>query len=451
MSPAREGHPRRFALRLFALASVGASLAACGAPPATPVGERAPAAARFEQLEEEILRDLAAIDARLARRARITPSDEDVRRVAMAAALEGDDSVGLVDGAIDPLSFDARARGLSGAADKVAALPADARSRAERELLSRLVDAELARLAEERALPRSASALVRAFVDTWRPPRSATEATARDAWLSRRLAEVRASLEGEVALDPVRARELDDALDALEHLASPGLTAATQELVRLREALEGAASRPAAKAHSDWAVVAERARVHLGVSAPAEQWARDLDALAQDLRARAEGAVAAAGLTGDALEAALDGRVFASGACVDAVPGSRVRSIAAPPEREPACHLRHLVARAEDDAARAVALAAMHDHVVVAAWALDVARGERAIAEAASRARLLVPVLPDTRARYERVALARPIAALAAAETVSVLMAGDPTARAKAWASLGEVPLDVAKRELAER
>ena len=123
--------------------------------------------------------------------------------------------------------------------------------------------------------------------------------------------------------------------------------------------------------------------------------------------------------------------------------------MAAPQEREPGCHLRHLVSRAEDDTALAIALAAMHDHVVVAQWALEVASGAATIAEAQGRHRLLVPVLPDTRARYERFALARPVAALGAGETARILLMGEPKARASAWTALGDVPLDVARRELA--
>jgi hypothetical protein len=119
------------------------------------------------------------------------------------------------------------------------------------------------------------------------------------------------------------------------------------------------------------------------------------------------------------------------------------------PERAVACRLRQSVDSANDDpAARAYALVAMHDHVVVAQWALDVARGASTIAKAQGDHRLLVPVLPDTRARYERIALARPVAAIGAGEITRLLVAGDPNARAAAWSGLGEVPLDVAEREL---
>src|SRR5690606_34365673 len=136
---------------------------ACGpsAPSASaPAGsDTARSSAAFDRLEEEILRDLAATDRRVAVRARITPSDDDLRRVAMAAVLGEDATIGVVAGSIDPFSFDARARGLQAVKSKVASLPPSpaAPGTSERELLARLAEEETVRLEEERALPRSAS------------------------------------------------------------------------------------------------------------------------------------------------------------------------------------------------------------------------------------------------------------------------------------------------------
>jgi len=438
------------AIALVVLLACGPSAPSASAPTADPAP---PSSAAFDRLEEEILRDLAATDRRIAVRARITPSEEDLRRVTMAAVLREDPTLGVIAGSIDPFSFDARARGLEAIRAKVASLPSPAEPSAtsERELLGRLVDAEVVRLEEERALPRSASSLVRAIVDTWQPPKSERERGDHDRLLARRLRELRETLAATdpgVALDVVRARELDDALDALERLAAPGFTQTTQELVRLRDALEAADSRPPAEARSDFRAVARSARAHLGVSSDADELSRRLAALAVELRARAEQAVGGAGIGRDELAERLEKHVFAAGPCHDAVPGSRVRSMAAPKEREPACHLRHLVARADDPTAHAVALAAMHDHVVVALWAVDVARGASTIAAAQGTHRLLAPVLPEVRARYERIAVARPVAAIGAGETARILMAGDPKARAAAWSALGDVPLDVAARAL---
>jgi hypothetical protein len=161
-----------------------------------------------------------------------------------------------------------------------------------------------------------------------------------------------------------------------------------------------------------------------------------------------EKAVDAAKLGRDTLASSLNRHVFAAGPCVDAIPGSRVRSMAAPQEREAACHLRHFVARSDDGAEQALALLAMHAHVVVAQWAVDVARGTSTIADAQARHRLFLPLLPDARARYERMALARPITTIGAGEAVDILLSGDPKARASTWSTLGDVPLDIARREL---
>lgn len=434
-------------------------LAACGSTPAQrPAagqddGDASRSAYTFHRIEDELLHDLAALDRRLAVRSHITPTEEDLRRVTMAAMLREDPTVAVNDGSIDPFSFDARARGLEAAKKKMATLPASKAGRpttVEHELLGRLIDAEIARLDEERHLPRSASLLVRAIVETWQPPKDEREAADDDRWLARRLSELRESMNSQkdpsAALDVVRARELDDQLDSLEHLTpTPMYSKTTQELVRTREALEAAGSRPAAKAESDWSQVEPRVRAHLG-PLPPDELATNLAVIAAELRAKAIQAVNAVKMSRDSLAASLEKVIFVSGPCHDAIADSPIRSMAAPQEREPACHLRHFVVRATDDATM---LAALHEHVVIAQWALDVARGTSTIAQAEARHPLLYPVLPDVKARYERIALARPVAAIGAGEAARLLLAGDPKARAAKWSSsIGEVPFDLARREL---
>jgi hypothetical protein len=440
--------------------------AACGGPEAqTPAAGGKDSTARvraFEEMEDEILRDLSTVDGRFARRARITPRPADLDRVAMQALLAEDPTVAVIDGAIDPFSFEARARGLASAKKKIAGLPTDlpksgegaAQSPAfERDLLARLVDEEVLRLDEERALPRSASALVRAVADTWSPPKSAEEAEGRDRWLAKRLDQVHDSLASNAtaALDPVRARELDDALDALEHLIDvPGFTKATQALVRVREALESQSARPAESAHSEWEAIAKRMKVHLGVTYGPE----NIDVMLADAQKRfaalAKAAREAQKLDADAHARELARVMFATGECADNIAGSRVRSMTPPPERVAVCHLRQAVARAEPSGMTlSVAYAALHDHVVVARWALDVARGTSTIAQASSKHHFMTPAALDERARYERIALARPVAAIGAGLAAALLVVGDnPPKQARAWALFGDVPLDVAGTEL---
>lgn len=427
-------------------------------PPEDPAADPATRVRAFEETEDEVLRDLATIDRRIAHRARIKPSDDDLRKTAMGALFAEDPSVAVVDGAIDPFSFEARARGLAAVKAKIEQMPADLPATSpgmtpapafERDLLARLVDEEVLRLEEERALPRSASSLVRALVDTWPAPSSIEQVGERDRWVARRLGELRESMT-KATLDPVRARELDDALDSLEHLVgSPGFQRSTAELVRVREALETQGTRPPEGARSEWPDVARRLRAHAGMTAAPEALERAFDAVEKVLKKRADAAVATAKLSRDVVVARLAAAVFPPGDCIDAVPGSRVRSMAAPPERAPACHLRHFVASAaaSDDASRAIALAAMHDHVVVAQWALDVARGQRALAQATSRHLLYTLPDPDTLARLERIAQARPAMAIAAGELARLLAAAEDAAkRARALNDLGDVPFDVAAR-----
>ena len=403
-----------------------------------------------------MLRDLAAIDGRFASRAHLEPSEADLRRVAMAALLDDDSTVAIVGGRIDPFSFAARERGLAAARRTVERLPPDPREPSEAVLLRAVVDAELTRLDEEKRLPRSASALVRALVADMHPPANEGEAAALDRWLVRRLAMVRESIAATATasdLDVVRARELDDALDALEPvMPAASYPAATKELVRLREAVEAAGSRPEAKARSDWELVSRRVRAYLGEPASAEELARELDAVERELRRTAERAQAEAPTERHALLASLERVLFPAAPCVDAIFDSRVRSMAAPPEREASCHLRHLVAEAKDGPpqTRALALAAMHDHVVVAEWALDVARGASTLGNAEDKHHRLLAVPPPMRSRLERIALARPVAAIGAGLTAKILTDGDPFARAAAWSELGDVPLDVAAQKLAQ-
>lgn len=457
-----------------ALAASGLSVmmtllaAGCGPTPETSNARAAQGDAErqvgaFQQLEEEVIRSLAAVDRRVAARAHLEPREVELRHLTMDAILAEDPSLAVVEGTIDPFSFEARARGLAAVRSKLAAAPAQLPAGApgmlpspafEKELLERLVDEEIVRLDEERRLPRSASALVQAVVETWSSPTGSREAAARDRWLARRLGEVRASVvsgrtNGANGLDVVRARELDDALDALEHDAEAAqLVHATAELLKLREALEAEASRPAPPARSEWPDVARRLRAHLGLALTPEALEARLLELEHTLRAAAERAVNDAHLSVDAVTAYASPLVLATGACAVAVPGSPVRSMSPPLERAASCRLRQAVAAADDAPTRAYALVAMHDHVVVALWALDVACGTATLTQATARHHPLSRPGPDVVARWERVALSRPTTAIGGGLTSAVLGAGDPQALARAWIELGEVPLDIAEREL---
>ncbi len=462
------------------VAMIGLLAPACAPAPAGPTtpngSDPTRAASAFESAESEILRDLAAVDRRFAARARITPQDDDIRRVAMGAVLAEDATLATIDGVIDPFSFEARARGVAAARAKLdgapaaAALPSGpaaglAAPAFERELLGRIVEQESTRLDEERRLPRSASSLLRAVIETWTPPSSPERRAERDRWLARRLGEITASLE-KAQLDVARARELDDALDALEHLVDePGFARSTAELVKLRDRLEALGTRPSAPptpASGEWDDVAKSLRAHLGDSfANASALEETLARAEKELRARAEAAVTKS-TRGRAADDALASRVAplvqpSGPPCLDAVPGSAARSMEAPPERAASCRLRHAIdalprgtEAGHDELAEAAILVAMHDAVVVAWWALDVASGKATLVQTSGRHRPLARPGPDVAARWERIALARPAAAIGGGVAVTILYGtrGDYVERSRRWSELGEIPLDIAQREL---
>ncbi len=445
----RAPHPT---LPLAVVLAAAMATGAC-AKPATvhaPSSVRDPeATAKFLSIEGQVLADLAAIDRRLAARVGQAPSDDDLRRVAMAAILSEDASTAVVDGAIDAFSFGARERALTAAKRKLDAAPAvEGPSAQERALLSRLLEAEILRVADERRLPRSASDLVRAIVATWTPPETLAAVGERDAWLARRLSEVRGSLAAPgAALDTTRARELDDALDDLEELTREApFKQATPELVKLRDALE---SSGGPHVPVGWESVRAHLRVHFGVdAASATDLASELEA-AEAATREAAGKVSLYGESEkDELAAQMQTIVFSREPCRMPVAGSRVRSLFAPPERAPLCHLVVSLA-AKPDLSTALAVA-MHTYVTVGLWALELATRESRVSEASARHRLLYPPTTSVHARAERLALARPTTAIGTAMGVALLLrsAGGAHEGARRWVTLGDAPLDVTSAEM---
>lgn len=435
------------AAEYFTFGVLFAALAACGPrdPAATPE-DPAAAARKTMEIEAVVLRDLAAVDARLAARAHIDPDDGDLRKVVMAAVLAEEAGLGIVDGRIDTFSFDARRRGIAAAREKLAALPRHPSVSFEREVATRLVEEESARLEEERDLPRSASILVRGLVETWTPPPSPQAMGERDQWLARRLADVRRSIEEPSArpLDLSRARELDDALDALERLSSAAiLPASTAELVKLRNTLEERASGKSLPAIE---LLRKSVQVHLGV--PLEGLDQRLGVAQAKLHRLATEAIATVPVDDDPVGGKVAALVIDTPPCSDKIDGSLVRSMNPPVERSAACVLRHALA---SEVERPFAWAAMHDSVVIARWALGVAQGET-LASVTAKHRPVSRPTPDLVAKMERLTQARPVAAIGAGVAAALLVEGaDPVARARAWSALGDVPFDVAARNLGER
>jgi hypothetical protein len=430
----------------IARATLAFGLAACGpaAPPAH--GPRANAAAlpdsaergrRLEAWEDAVVRELAVIDTRLAMRTRVMPTEADLAKATMDAVIAGDRGLGVLRGALDLFSFEARARKLEALHPVLNARPPPPADELEIEIVRRLVYAEEARVKRERGLPRSASELVRGVVASWTPPSTEADAKERDAWLARRLEDVRVSL-GDGSLASAEVWELEDSLDPLERLCDPGgYPSATAGLARLRIAL-GALGRPASSPPSPGAIDRELADlVGLGPG---------LMNVEQRLRETEEALRGSVNVGPVALEKAAS-LVVGERPC-EAVPSSRVRSFVPPPERTTVCGALVALAHAGEEEGRAAALIALHDDAVVASWAYAV----QAAGKDPERVVVEHPLLlgRDARERLLRFAVARPLAAIAVGLAASLVVSKSepPEARARKWLAFGDAPLDIVQREL---
>ncbi|WP_394844391.1 hypothetical protein LZC95_45980 [Pendulispora brunnea] len=413
-------------------------------PPPRSAGEAgAENAARFARDEDALLGDLAAVDARLARRAGVVAKEADVRKNVMGAILAEDSTLEVGDeGALDLFSFEARARGLEAASQRARGwtYPLAKDSELERRLLVRLIDEEKARVAEEKALPRSASELVRGMVACWVPPANQEAGKARDKWLARRLTDVQASLK-DGALTKFEANELDDSLDALERLTT-GYGESSVAMARLRVALDQV--RPASDPTNDGESVRRGVRTHLGLATDAAMFTR-MERAEKELR-KALSASNAGRSEAEmrTIEADALARVLVEGRCQGN--GSRLRSRTPPPERAYVCGSLRRMADATSPQARAAALMALHTELVVALWTSPIHFGQDAPYRAANKLRPLMPIPPEREVRLLRVAAVRPVAALAVGWAAVLLTEAGPDAagtRASRWLAFGDAPLDI--------
>jgi hypothetical protein len=422
-----------------------AGCAASAGPAATPHAKNAQLSAnslRFARDERQLFAQLASLDARLALRTGVPASETEVHKSVVGAILAEDSTASVGDeGIIDVFSFDARQRGLDEAAKKVGAwtYALEPELELERRLLVRLVDEEKARVAEEKALPRSASELVRGIVKAWVAP-SADGRRTRDTWLARRLGDVQATLK-DGSLTKFEANELDDSLDSLERLTAD-LAQSAGAIARLRVALDQ--FKPARDPIHDGETVKRVVRAHLGISVDSatfdvlERTERELrQKIALANKARSESEVRA-------IEELAMSRVLVEGRCVGTY--SHVRAIEPPPERAYVCGVLRTVADAADERSRAAALVALHTHLVIALWTSPIHFGDDAPYRAANKLRPTMPVPPEREVHLLQVAAVRPVAALAAGwATVLLLQRGVDYAasRAKVWLAFGDAPFDI--------
>jgi len=433
---------------LATLAAACARAPARGArAPDPPPVDQAKEVASFVRLEDEAMSWIAAADPRLAARASGPPTDEVLKQIGTEAVLAEDATAVIHGGSLDLFAFRARASALEQAAHRVAAFagtlpdgaPPDgaiARPKLERELLARIIEEEQVRAAEEAKLGDASGDLVRAIVSTWTLPAVPEEWPLRDAWVSKHLLEIRESLrKGQPRTGPL---DLDVELYPLERLLAPlqfprGSAAIAQLRVGLDEDMRAVPTLVVPER------VAFEAKVHLGVAVDAASLAARFARTAARLRDLASAALEASGGGRPAIEARARQLLLVERPC-PAVPGTRVRSMGPPPERAAICGvLRALM----EEPVQAAALVALHDDILLAAAAVT--------ASPPPRTGLLSHPEDDLVDALRRAARERPVPAIGVGLAAELLYATPgEDARLRAWRSLGEAPLDVVEREIAE-
>jgi hypothetical protein len=312
--------------------------------------------------------------------------------------------------------------------------------RLERELVVRAVREERFRYEHERELPRAASELVRTATAAFRGANPNDPRRAHLRWLLRRIEEIRASLRA-APLSSIELAELDDAMDPLEHAATnPELSAA---IARLRVDIEAAKEAPPRPA--DPREIERAMGAHLGVTFPVAVVRSRLERAEAALREAIKSA--STGLSPDEVrtaEKAAEPLLFGEAPC--GTPASHMRAAMPPPERAAACALlTHAAARGD-----LLSWIVLHDHLVVALWAILV-RGEGVDANAAqAKLHLVSATPPDRSVRFLRLAVVRPTTAIGAGLAVEMLLARGldrTTTFANAWSAIGDAPFDVVERE----
>lgn len=426
-----------------------ACVAACAGPsfeaPPTPAAGAAAVRVSFADWETRWLADLGATDLRIARRLPGHPGSDARERASAEAVVRGAD-VWLVDGAIDPFSFDERARRLSRLRGELRSAPADETPdvQAEKVLLERLVDAEELRVAAERQSPESASERVRAIVATWGHPASPIEVEAREREVTRGLLEVIGGVRIGRLSRP-RILELEDALDPLERLAVPeGYPEATGAITALRVELGKAPTTGATR--DPVPPFSLQLAAYLGVHDDADTLIAHLDDEESALRRDAKAALLR--LPEHAANDALAGaaaHVDIESPCPTPLPTSPARAMTAPAERAFVCDALRLAAGVGEISQDAAVTVALHDDVAIALWALALEKGATDLDVTRTDHPLIASVAHDRQDRLVRAALVSPVRAIAPGLAVAMLDGAgsdERQERAKAWLAFGDAPFD---------
>ncbi|HXX70228.1 MAG TPA: hypothetical protein VEK07_23815 [Polyangiaceae bacterium] len=400
---------------------------------------------RFLDVEREAIDWLLAADPRLAARARATASEAVLKKIGTEAVLAEDATAEIRGASLDLFAFRGRSRALERAASMLEGFrerlpdtaPSDAgvtRPRLEQELLHRLIDEEHARAIDEAELPDAAGDLVRGILSTWTPPSAPQDWQDRDTWVSKHLLEIRESLRDGRAHTGLL--DLDTALYPLERLLAPlQFPRGAAALAEVRLALDADAGALAPLV--DAAHVAAEVELHLGLKVDPRAMTARLERLEDRLRTLAQRALEQSPAPQATVARAAAQLLMVEATCPP-VAGSRVRSMAPPPERALICGaLRALT----DESDAAAALVALHDDVLLSFAAITVAPPPRT--------RLLSSPENDRIDALLRSARERPVPSLGVALAAEILYSGEGAdARLRAWRALGEAPLDVVAREI---
>jgi hypothetical protein len=431
---------------MLATACASASSSPVRQPALRPVGDEDRARTfAFARVEDEAIDWLAAADPRLAMRADATPPDAVLKRVGLEAVLAEDTSAQIRGNSLDLFAFRARARALDDASKGLAGfhdpLPETgplgttlARPKLERELLERLIQEEHARTADEAALGDASGDLVRGIVSTWTSPKAPQDWPDLDAWVSKHLLEIRESLRD--TRPRTGPSDLDVALYPLERLLAPTqFPRGSAGIAQVRMALdEDMRAMPRVDTPER---LAGAARVHLGVTIDPPSLQARLEHIEQRLREVAERAVAESHESRSEIEARARDLLLVERPC-PAVPDTRVRSMAPPPERAGICGALRAVT---EEASPAAALLAIHDDILLSFGAV--------VSSLPPRSRLLSHPVDEDLEALRREARERPLVALGVALAAEVFYGGDDAeGRLRSWRALGEAPLDIVAREV---
>jgi hypothetical protein len=435
------------ALLVAACAACASSAAAPRPPPAAApavVDTDRTRTTAFADVEQDAIGWLAAADPRLASRTETTSSDAVLKQIGTEAVLAEDATAQIRGSSLDLFAFRARKHALDEAAKMVAAfrepLPETgplgatlARPRLERELVERLIEEELARAGDEAQLGDASGDLVRGIVSTWVPPSAPQDWPERDAWVSKHLLEIRESLrDNRPRTGP---SDLDETLYPLERLLAPlQFPRGSAAIAEVRMALDRD-MRPAPPPEVSHRVAWE-AKVHLGVALDPATLASRLERTERQLRELATTALTAEKNPLEVLARARE-LLLVERPC-PAVPDTRVRSMAPPPERAAICGALRAFT---EEASIAAALVALHDDVLFSFASV--------VSSPPTHTRLLSHLEDDEVTTLQRQARERPVPALGVALAAELLYAkGDAEQRLRAWRALGEAPLDIVAREL---